>query len=28
MWFDPAEAADKMGFKFTPEFCELVRELV
>lgn len=26
-WFDPAEAADKMGFKFTPEFCAMVREL-
>lgn len=26
-WFNPSEAADKMGFKFTPEFCELVRKL-
>ena len=26
-WFDPAAAADAMAFKFSPEFCNLVRAL-
>ena len=26
-WFSPIEAADKMSYKFTPEFCSLVRGL-
>jgi mutator protein MutT len=26
-WFVPAKAADLMAYKFTPEFCDLVRSL-
>jgi len=26
-WFDPATAADNMGYKFTTAFCDLVRGL-
>jgi mutator protein MutT len=26
-WFSPEEAADNMAIKFSPEFCELVRNL-